>query len=174
MSVDDPKFKAQLSKITKAAAEFYDKLEVWIEQDNGPDPFDVLTNGEYDSEKSKAWIQRHHTKKIATIKKYVSSTHVWIKGKQRWSSKLDNWLESPFECKVCQIGGAGYEKLDEYGRDYIKIDLEAGNIPTGCMHGNDLQRTCEEVQQARIEYRKRRKGTKCYQCGTYGCLWQHI
>jgi len=140
---------------------FYDKLDRWMKEDGFK--YSALPE-EYSKRADERVIAQN-----AAIKKHISSTHTWAVGKERWSKKFDNWFQSPFECTVCKMGGSSCDNIDRVGNREEVID-----IPTRDMHNNLIRRTCQEVLAARQEYRKKRKGSKCYQCGTYGCHLKNI
>jgi hypothetical protein len=164
---DTPEFQAHLREISRNARDFYDKIEKWIKQD-GLEHTVKLSPG-YVSAEYIELARQHNLAKNIVVKKYISSTHNWIEGKARWSKKRDNWFQSPYECTVCRMGGSGHDEVGWAGEME-----EVTDIPTRDMHGHLISRTCAEVLAAREEYRKKRKGTKCYQCGTYGCLFKGV
>jgi hypothetical protein len=163
MSSHSPEFKEDLKKISHYWINFYNKLEKWIEQDNLM-PETKFSEG-YVKEEWVEHIGKHNVARNTVIKKYVSSTHTWVKGKDRYSKKNANWHCSPFECKVCRMGASGHDEVGWAGEM-----AEATDMPTRDMHGQPIHRTCLEVQAAREEARKKHAGGKCIQCSTYGCL----
>jgi len=144
---------------------FYDQLDAWMKEDAATEMEEIQQILGVDF---KEWNRRYYLLKNATVKKHISSTHTWIKGKMHYSKKADNWHQSPLECKVCGMGASGWERECVYFSEE-ESKIKPGELPSGDMHGGYIYRTCEEVLKAKKEIRKKRKGTKCLQCGTYGC-----
>lgn len=157
-------YNDKLKLIYENAKAFYDKLDAWIKEEK-LEP-SVVFSKEYVKEEMFEWHKQDSLAKNYVVKKYISSTHTWVLGKNRWSKKNDNWLQSPYECKVCHMGGSSYDDIGVAGREKVT------DIPTRDMHNHLISRTCQEVLDARTLYRKKRKGTKCYQCSTYGCSYK--
>ncbi len=156
-----PEFEEHLKMLSRYWSKFYDQLEKWIEEDKLLPEFTFSKS--YVKEE---WIEHaklHNAAKNAAIKKHISSTHTWVKGKDRWRN--DNWHCSPFECKVCRIGASGHEEVGWAGEM-----AEVTDIPSRDMHGVHMHRTCAEVQASRAEARRKHAGGKCGQCCTYGCF----
>lgn len=145
---------------------FYEKITALSKKDNLVPEYKT---GEFDMEYHKEFIRLYNIARNTTIKKYISATHTWIVGKSHYSKKKDNWWQAPLECEVCGIGASAHEEVGWAG-EREKINFEAGELPSRGMHGESIHRTCEEVQAARDEYRKHRKGSKCGQCRSYGCI----
>lgn len=158
-----PDFREHLKNISKHWAVFCDKIENWIKEDNLMPDFKF--SKEYVKEEQVEYSKLHNAAKNAVIRKYISSTHIWVEGKSRWSKKYDNWYQNPYECKVCKIGASGHEEIGWAGEMAPITD-----IPTHDMHGQSMHRTCAEVQAARAEAKKKHKGGKCRQCSAFGCL----
>ena len=163
----DPIFEEHLQNVHKYWGKFYNRLQQWMKEDG----LEVVAKqtSTSDMKAHQDWMRQYSLNKNATIKKHISSTHTWVKGKERWSKKSNNWHMNPIECAICKMGASNFEEIGSAG-DYNEIDLDKGDIPSQDMHGSIIHRTCQEVQDARTEYRKHRKGTKCIQCGTYGCI----
>lgn len=151
-TTDDIEFQKRLKLVSNYWNSFYEQLEKWTIEN------DLTINDNWRQHSIKYDIARNNA-----IKNHISSTHTWIKGPDHWSKKIDNWFSFPFECKVCKMGASDYEEVYD---EHLKINLKTGDLPSHDMHNNYITRTCEEVQLAK----KRRKGKKCIQCGTYGCI----
>lgn len=141
---------------------FFEQVDEWMEEDGLKITVDINSFKEF--------TKQLNLNRNAVIKKHISSTHTWVKGKDRWSKKMDNWHRSPVECKVCGIGASDWEEAGYVGEESFEIDLSKGELPSRDMHGHYLHRTCEEVQAAKAKHRKSRKGGKCLQCGSYDCM----
>lgn len=153
---EEKEHQERLKKINEYWTKFYDKVEAWMKPDLSKLSDIILKD-------HKAYIVQYNLLKNAVIKKHVSSTHTWIKGKSHYLKGPDNWYESSLECAVCKMHATKYE---EVGYDSVEVL----DIPSRDSHNQVINRTCAEVLAAREAYRKVRKGTKCHQCWTYGCL----
>lgn len=171
MKKEDAKFQKHLSSSYECWRKFFKQIHQWMEEDGLE--VDPVKSKDFDLEIHRKWMERYNLNKTATVKKHISSTHAWVKGKERWSKKYDNWFMNPIECKVCKMGASDYEEVGWALVDYAQINLEKGEVPSRDMHNHYIYRTCEEVQAARMAHRKSRKGRKCLQCGTYACIDNH-
>lgn len=147
-----------LKLISENSREFFSKLENWIAPDVAKLVNDNLSFEEFQ--------KQYNLLKNSAIKKYISSTHTWIKGKSHYLKKYQNWYQSDLECAICKMHATQYEEI---WIDIVKVT----NLPSRDSHNHYISRTCQEVLIAREKYRKVRKGTKCYQCWTYGCLFKY-
>lgn len=132
---------------------FYDKLDGWLDKEYLKELGRTLSFQDYRKE--------YDLLKNAAVKKHISSTHTWIKGKTH--RYKDNFYQSPLECKICGMGATDYE---EVGFELVQVI----DLPSRDMHNCAIHRTCEEVLAAKKQSRRLHKGGKCIQCWTYGCL----
>lgn len=149
-----------LKIITQYWAKFYAQLDAWVRETH-----------QSDTDLSSTGISEFNNRRIVAVKNHISSTHQWVRGKMRWSKKTDNFYMYPFECKICKMGASEYEKEDNLPVPSRKVDLENGGLPTHDMHSNLIHQTCKDILNLRTIYLHKRKGGKCGQCGTYGCLF---
>ena len=144
----------KLKQIMLFWSKYYDQLDKWI----GLKIIDNLFNS---SIPQKEISIQFDLLRNAAIKKYISSTHTWIKNTEHQNKC--NVICYPFECKVCGQAASKYEEIWSYCE-------ETKDIPSRDMHNHRIYRTCQEILAAKKIILSSRKGRKCLQCNTYGCF----